>query len=66
MGKEDPFIPVAQMSDMVDLIKKRGVRADLIVFEGEGHGWRRASTVETVLKKQIDFVADIFGVKNEP
>ena len=26
IGAEDPFIPVSQMSDMTDLIRKQGVR----------------------------------------
>ncbi|KAJ5758229.1 uncharacterized protein N7511_006923 [Penicillium nucicola] len=41
-GDEDRVVPLNQAEEMVDLMKKAGRDPKLVVFKGEGHGFRRA------------------------
>ena len=36
-------------------------RADMIIFEGEGHGFRRADSIKTALEAQLFFLGEVFG-----
>ncbi|KAJ5907741.1 hypothetical protein N7495_000423 [Penicillium taxi] len=38
-GTKDVVVPVAQARMMADAMKSHGRLADVVVFEGEGHGW---------------------------
>lgn len=63
-GEEDTVVPADQMVTMVNKIKARGGKVDLVLFPGEGHGWRKSSTIQTVLEKELAFFNDVLGLKN--
>ncbi|CAL1697607.1 unnamed protein product [Somion occarium] len=65
-GDADTVIPAPQMVAMVEAIKKQGGKAELVLFEGEGHGWRKASTIKTVLEKQLEYFDDALHFVNKP
>lgn len=48
-GSEDPVVPPAQSERLVDAIRRAGGDAELVVLEGEGHGWSSAASVEREL-----------------
>ena len=48
------------------VVREKGAKAELVLFEGEGHGWRKASTIRAVLEKELKFVNEIFGLENTP
>ncbi|KAJ7126925.1 Alpha/Beta hydrolase protein [Mycena epipterygia] len=58
------------MIHMVDEIKRaRGQddenwKVELVRFEGEGHGWRKASTIKTVLEKEMAFFNQVLRLEN--
>ncbi|KAJ7202150.1 alpha/beta-hydrolase [Mycena pura] len=54
-GAADPLIPPSQAEDMVRVIRKNGGTCDYILYEGEGHGWRRADTIENALRSEMEF-----------
>ncbi|RPD65631.1 alpha/beta-hydrolase [Lentinus tigrinus ALCF2SS1-7] len=58
-GAEDTVVPVDQAVDMLETIKKHGGRAELHIFEGEGHGWRQAKTLQEALKREIDWYKNV-------
>ncbi|KAJ6459747.1 Alpha/Beta hydrolase protein [Mycena vitilis] len=64
-GKDDTVVPADQMISMVKTIKARGGKADLVLFPGEGHGWRKASTIQTVLEREMTFFNEVLGLENE-
>jgi dipeptidyl aminopeptidase/acylaminoacyl peptidase len=64
-GEVDTVVPVEQMKNMVDVLQSKGVKSEIIVFEGEGHGWRKAATIKRVLEKELEFVGEIFGLQND-
>lgn len=45
-GEEDVVVPRNQADTLVDVLKSRGVPHFYEVYPGEGHGWRRAETIE--------------------
>ncbi|KAH9949250.1 alpha/beta-hydrolase [Amylocystis lapponica] len=62
-GSMDAVVPPAQAKDIVRIVEEQGGRAELHVFEGEGHGWRRADTIKMALEKELGFYEDVFGLK---
>lgn len=46
-GDIDRVVPRDQSDTIVASLRSRGVPHEYHVYEGEGHGWRRADTIET-------------------
>jgi dipeptidyl aminopeptidase/acylaminoacyl peptidase len=61
-GSEDPIVPPDQAERMVVALRSRGLRCEHVVFEGEGHGFRRAETLARVAELEIAFVRDVLGI----
>ena len=45
-GDIDRVVPRAQSDEIVASLKRRSVQHEYHVYEGEGHGWRKAETIE--------------------
>jgi len=54
-GTKDPVVPPAQAESMRDALVAAGTSCDLVFFEGEGHGFRRADTLTTCLEAELAF-----------
>ncbi|KAL0575149.1 hypothetical protein V5O48_006826 [Marasmius crinis-equi] len=65
-GKEDTVIPAEQMIEVEQTLKAKGCKVELILFDGEGHGWRKASTVQTELERSLAFFNEVLGLQNSP
>lgn len=50
---------------MVDTLKKAGSKVEIVLFPNEGHGWREASTVQTVLEREMVFYNEVLGLENK-
>ena len=50
------------MVDMAKTINGVGGKAEIIVFDGEGHGWRKAETMETTLLEELKFWKSVLGL----
>ena len=46
-GTDDVVVPQDQSEGIVASLKRRGIPHEYHLFEGEGHGWRKAETIET-------------------
>jgi len=55
-GSDDKVVPLEQAESIVAALKKAGTPHHYRVFEGEGHGWRRAETIETYYKEVESFL----------
>lgn len=60
-GSEDYVVPQVQAEKMVSAIDKKGLPVAYLLFEGEGHGFRQAQTIEDTLNAEYYFYAKIFG-----
>jgi dipeptidyl aminopeptidase/acylaminoacyl peptidase len=64
-GLEDRVVPPDQSETMAAALRARGVRADLVVFPGEGHGFRRAGSIVRALEAEQAFYRDVLELSVE-
>jgi acetyl esterase/lipase len=60
-GSDDKVVPPDQAERMVTALRERGVPVAYLLFEGEGHGFRRAETIKRALDAELYFYGRIFG-----
>ncbi|HET6758431.1 MAG TPA: prolyl oligopeptidase family serine peptidase [Propionibacteriaceae bacterium] len=60
-GVDDMVVPPQQAEMLAAAARRRGLPVALIMFEGEGHGFRRAETIKAAIEAQIYFLGRIFG-----
>jgi len=60
-GLDDKVVTPAQSESMVAAMKRRGVPVEYHAFEGEGHGFRKAATIERCLEAELAFYGRVFG-----
>jgi dipeptidyl aminopeptidase/acylaminoacyl peptidase len=60
-GLEDEVVPPNQAGMMVEALRDKGVPVAYLVFEGEGHGFRRAENIKRALDAELYFYARVFG-----
>ncbi len=54
-GTEDPVVPPAQAEGLRRALVAAGTHCDLRLFDGEGHGFRRAETLTACLEAELAF-----------
>ncbi|MDQ3120924.1 MAG: S9 family peptidase [Actinomycetota bacterium] len=60
-GADDKVVPPSQAELIVAALREQGVAHSYLLFEGEGHGFRRAETIVTSLEAELSFYAQILG-----
>jgi dipeptidyl aminopeptidase/acylaminoacyl peptidase len=60
-GVDDMVVPPQQAEMLAAAARRRGLPVALIMFDGEGHGFRRAETIKAAIEAQIYFLGRIFG-----
>jgi dipeptidyl aminopeptidase/acylaminoacyl peptidase len=60
-GLEDAVVPPSQAELMVEALRRKGLPVAYLTFEGEQHGFRKAETIQTVLRAELAFYGRIFG-----
>jgi dipeptidyl aminopeptidase/acylaminoacyl peptidase len=60
-GSEDTVVPPDQAETMYEAMAARGLPVALVVFAGEGHGFRRAESIRRALEGELDFYGQVFG-----
>ena len=60
-GRDDPVVPLNQAESMADAVRAKGLPIALIVFDGEGHGFRKAETVIRANEAETYFYSRVFG-----
>ena len=60
-GSEDAVVPPNQAETMAAAVRAKGLPVAMIIFEGEGHGFRRADSIKTALEAQLFFLGEVFG-----
>jgi dipeptidyl aminopeptidase/acylaminoacyl peptidase len=61
-GVEDRVVPPAQAEALRDALVAEGRHCEVRFFTGEGHGFRRAETLEAALEAELDFYRRVLGV----
>lgn len=60
-GTEDMVVPPNQALLMADAVRAKGLPVALLMFEGEGHGFRRADSLVRALEAEAYFYSKVFG-----
>ena len=60
-GLEDKVVPPNQAQMMVDALRAKGLPVAHLTFEGEQHGFRKASTIKRALEAELSFYGQVFG-----
>ncbi len=60
-GADDHVVPPAQAEVIVDALARKGVPHAYLLFEGEGHGFRKAETIVKARNAELSFYGQILG-----
>ncbi|MEP7296718.1 MAG: prolyl oligopeptidase family serine peptidase [Burkholderiales bacterium] len=60
-GAEDKAVPPAQAKSMFEAVRAKGLPVAYLLFEGEQHGFRRATTIRRALEAELYFYGKVFG-----
>jgi dipeptidyl aminopeptidase/acylaminoacyl peptidase len=60
-GEDDAVVPPNQAARMADALRAGGMRCDVLLFPGEGHGFRRAETVAAAARTELAFLGEVLG-----
>lgn len=61
-GTDDAVVPPNQAELMVKEIREHGGRVKYVLFEGEGHGWRKAETIERAIEAELAWYEEVFAL----
>jgi dipeptidyl aminopeptidase/acylaminoacyl peptidase len=60
-GTDDRVVPPSQAELIVGALRERGVPHAYLLYEGEGHGFRRAENIVASLEAELSFYAQVLG-----
>lgn len=60
-GAEDAVVPPSQAESIREALRAQGVPHGYVVYEGEGHGFRRRETLVHALESELAFLGEVFG-----
>lgn len=60
-GSEDRVVPPSQAEAIRDALTAHGVPHAYVLYEGEGHGFRRSETVIDSLERELGFLGAVYG-----
>ena len=60
-GAEDKAVPPNQAEAMYQAVRSKGLPVAYLLFEQEGHGFRRAENIKRALEAELYFYGRIFG-----
>ena len=60
-GLDDRVVPPSQAREMAAAVRAKGLPVALVMYAGEGHGFRRADTIVASLNAKLSFLGQVFG-----
>jgi dipeptidyl aminopeptidase/acylaminoacyl peptidase len=60
-GTDDRVVPPSQAELIVGALRERGVPHAYLLYEGEGHGFRKAENIVGSLEAELSFYAQVLG-----
>ena len=60
-GLDDKVVPPDQATKMADAVRAQGLPVALVMYEGEGHGFRMAESIEHSMLAELSFLGQVFG-----
>ncbi|SMG15226.1 prolyl oligopeptidase family serine peptidase [Agreia pratensis] len=60
-GLDDKIVPPSQAERFRDALQAKGLRHAYLAYEGESHGFRRASTIISATEAELSFYGQVMG-----
>jgi dipeptidyl aminopeptidase/acylaminoacyl peptidase len=60
-GTDDRVVPPQQAELIVGALRERGIPHAYLLYEGEGHGFRKAENIISSLEAELSFYAQVLG-----
>jgi dipeptidyl aminopeptidase/acylaminoacyl peptidase len=60
-GADDRVVPPRQAELIVSALRERGIPHAYVLYEGEGHGFRKAENITGSLEAELSFYAQVLG-----
>jgi dipeptidyl aminopeptidase/acylaminoacyl peptidase len=60
-GAEDRVVPPSQSEVIVGALRSKGIPCAYLLFEGEGHGFRKAESIIAAREAELSFYGQILG-----
>ena len=64
-GLDDKVVPPAQSEAFRDVCVNKGIKHEYHAFEGEGHGFQKASSIITSMEAEMKFYGEVLGFTPE-
>lgn len=61
-GSVDAIVPPNQAELIIEKIKANGGKYKYVLFEGEGHGWRKSENILTAFETELAWYEEVFGL----
>ena len=55
-GSDDSIVPVSQSQKFHEALQENGTCAQLVIYQGEGHGFAKPENAEDFIRRAIDFL----------
>jgi len=60
-GANDPRVPLTEAEQIHSVLRAKGVRCELVVYQDEGHGLARLANRLDAYPRAVDFIDDVLG-----
>ncbi len=64
-GADDEVVPPSQAEVMVEALERKGLPYAYLLFEGEGHGFRKAENLVASFEAELSFYAQVLGFERD-
>lgn len=65
-GADDLIVPLNQAEAMADAVRAAGKPVEMVVYDGEGHGFRRAESTIDAHQRELAHYGRVFGFEPAP
>ena len=62
-GDSDPVVPLSSTLDLAERMRSAGGEVELVVYEGEGHGFRDPEHQRDEYRRIGEFLAGVVGAR---
>ncbi|GAA1165291.1 S9 family peptidase [Ornithinimicrobium humiphilum] len=62
-GLDDKVVPPSQAEALAEVLRRKGLPVALVLFEGEGHGFRALDNQVRALESELSFYAQVLGLQ---
>ncbi len=64
-GDEDMVVPASQTTQMYEALKAKKLNVQLVIFSGEGHGFRKLENIEKLIITEYNFLVQALNLPYE-